>query len=267
MPKTGTRMALRHAAKPGSETRLWLRRRRLMAPSLSMWALSHCGLESKNCSRERRLWHWSLAMLACVPFGERITLGGVQRPRDFAHLLVDVVVPRARSEGVELRLEVGALLSFQRRRPLLEAERTVAGGARRDGPGRITERDQRARGNGRALHIRRPRSLDERRRRTGRGRCARRKRDEIGGHIGDFLIVEGRGHALHDRVLPLAGAVVVELLVQHRRWQSGEVWKGVAWTDAFRAVTASAGSSDRFPALRIAGCGGMQRLFVPYDCR
>src|SRR5215831_5915639 len=124
-------------------------------------------------------------MLAAVPLGKRIPLGGIQRSRDLAHLLVDVVVPRPGGEGFELRLEVGALLSFERRRTLLEPERAMTGGAGRDGPNGIAERDQPWRRIGWAADL-------------------RGKRSEISGHIGDLLIVERRGHALHDRVLPLA---------------------------------------------------------------
>src|SRR6516225_10169656 len=190
-----------------------------MASSLRMW--TRCDLESKNCSRAWGLSRRSFAMLLSKPLGERITLCRAQRPRDLAHLLIDVVVPGARSESVELCLEICAFLTFERRRALLETEGAVTGGAGRDRPQRASGRDQRRRS------IAAPAS-------------AGGKPREVRSHIGDFLIVEGRGHALHDRVLTLAAAIVVELLVQHRGWQSGEVRKGVAWTDALSAVAPGA---------------------------
>src|SRR5262252_5617372 len=68
-------------------------------------------------------------MLLSVPFGERITLGGAQRPRDLAHLLIDIVVPCAGGKCIELRFEIGVLLSLERRRAILETERAMTGGA------------------------------------------------------------------------------------------------------------------------------------------
>src|SRR5215470_5928951 len=109
----------------------------------------------------------------------------------------------------------------------------MAGGAGRNGPGGIADCDERWRRIGWAADL-----------------CG--KRSEKGGHVGDFLIVQGRGHALHDRVLPLAGTVVVELLVQDYGRQPGEVGKRVAGTDALRAVTTRAAGRERLAALHIA---------------
>src|SRR5262252_6671095 len=88
-------------------------------------------------------WSNSFGMLGSVPLGERITLSGAQRSRDLPHLLIDVVVPRSRGEGVELRLEVVALLSFERRRALFAPKRTVTCGAGGDRPDRIPDCNQR----------------------------------------------------------------------------------------------------------------------------
>src|SRR5215469_13433188 len=121
-------------------------------------------------------------MLLSVPFGERITLGGAQRPRDFAHLLIDIVVPCAGGECIELRFEIRALLPLERRRALFVSEWTMASGARRDRTQGTADRN-------------------ECRRRLAVALSYRRKRCEIGGHVSDFLVVQRCGHRLHERVL------------------------------------------------------------------
>src|SRR5262249_32091902 len=139
------------------------------------------------------------------------------------------------------------LLSLEPRRAILETERAVTGAAGSDRPQRTADRNEC--------------------RRLALAAFARRERSEIGGHIGDFLIVEGCGHPLHDRVLSLAAVIRLELLVRHRGGQSGKVRKGVAGTDAPRAMAGGAAAGEGFSALCIAGCDGAQRLPVPSDRR
>src|SRR5262249_41880726 len=153
-----------------------------------------------------------------------------------AHLLIDIVVPCAGGKCIELRFEIGCLLSLERRRAVLETERAVTGGAGSDRPHRTADRNE-------CRHL-------------AVSAFAWRKRSEIGGHVGDFLIVEGCDHPLHDRVLSLAAAIVLELLVEHHSRQSGKVRKGLARTDALRAMAGGAAGGEGFSALCIAGCDG-----------
>jgi hypothetical protein len=80
-------------------------------------------------------------MLVSVPLGDRITLSGTQRSCDLAHLLIDIVLARAASERIQLGFEIGAFLSFERRRAVFAPERTMTRGARRDGPDRTADCD------------------------------------------------------------------------------------------------------------------------------
>src|SRR5215470_10473615 len=95
----------------------------------------------------------SSSMRFSIPFGERIALSRAQRSRDLAHLLIDVVVPRARGECIQLRFEISALLSFERRRTFLEPKGTVTGCAGRDVPDGIADCDKRGRRTGCAVHV------------------------------------------------------------------------------------------------------------------
>ena len=106
-------------------------------PRCSGWAR----LRSRSAGPSRR----SFGMLVSVPLGDRITLGGAQRSRDLAHLLIDIVVARAASERIQLGFEIGGFLSFERRRAVFAPEWTVASGARGDGPNRTADHNQRRR--------------------------------------------------------------------------------------------------------------------------
>ena len=94
--------------------------------------------------------------------------------------------------------------------------------------------------------------------RVFRGECCK-----VRGQVGICLVAECSGHALHDGVLPLPGAIVVELLVNDVRGKSGEVREGVCRTDsACAAVTACAAFGERGSALGIAGNGHAHRFHV-----
>src|SRR6478672_4356986 len=61
-----------------------------------------------------------------------------QLPRDGAHLLADVVLAHALSEGQQLAFDIGGALLLQRRSAELVTARTVTGRARRDAACRIS---------------------------------------------------------------------------------------------------------------------------------
>src|SRR5258706_10096998 len=143
-------------------------------------------------------------------------------------------MPGTRGECVELCLEVGTLLSMKQWRPHLAPQRAVTCRAWCNRAQRAADPNQ-------------CRLLSTGNKWSGR-ECREMRRQ-----IGDLLVVECSGHALHERILPLAGTIIVELFIHDVRRNSGEVRKGVCRTDPSCAMTSGARDSYRASALGVAG--------------